>query len=80
MQRFVGFVDAGAESFGLALFVGAGAVRVREGLQLDEFFAQLLKVRGERRGGGRAGGEGVGEEVVVGLGEDGVLGVGVLSS
>lgn len=75
MQRFVGFVDAGAEGFGLALFVGAGAVGVREGLQLDEFFAQLLEVRRERRGGRGAGGEGVGEEVVVGLGEDGVLGV-----
>jgi hypothetical protein len=57
------------------LFVGAGAVGVREGLELDEFFAQLFEVGGEGRGGGRAGGEGVGEEVVVGLGEGGVLGV-----
>jgi hypothetical protein len=59
----------------LALFVGAGAVRVGEALQLDEFFAQLFEVWGEGRGGWRTGGEGVGEEVVVGLGEDGVLGI-----
>lgn len=74
MECFVGFVDAGAEGFGLALFVRAGAVGVREGLELDEFFAQLFEVRGEGRGRGRAGGEGVGEEVVVGLGEGGFLG------
>jgi hypothetical protein len=39
LQRFVGFVDARAESLGLSLLVCAGAIGMCEALQLDEFFA-----------------------------------------
>ena len=75
LQRFVGLVDARAQRFGLSLLVCACTVRVREALELDELFAQLLEVGCEGRGGRWARGEGVGEEVVVGFGEAAVLSV-----
>ena len=41
------------------------------GLELEEFFAQLARVDCEGAGWGRAGGEGLREDFVVGLGAEG---------
>lgn len=49
------------------------SVRVRNGLQLEEFSTELTGVDYEWTGGRRAGGGGLGEEVVVGFGRFGGL-------
>lgn len=79
MERFVCVVDYGRSAF-CARFGGAlVSVRVREGLQLEELLAEEAGVDCEGAGGGRARGEGFGEEFVVALGPEGFFaGSGVL--
>jgi len=74
LEGFVGFVDQRGGAFGAGL-VGAGvSVGMRFGLELQEFAFQSLEIDREGARGGRAAGEGLGEEVVMGRGFGGGLG------
>jgi len=74
LEGFVCFIDQGGGALGARLICAGMSVGMRFGLELQKFTFQGLKIVGDGACGRWAGGEGLGEEVVMSWGFGGGLG------